>query len=318
MVLSLFTIPKAFQGHFGYIQRNAIQSWTRLHPDIEIILFGDDEGTAQVAQDFGLRHEPDMARNEFGTYRVDVVFSRAQALARREVVCYVNCDIILMGDFCRALHRLRSVHPEFLMVGRRTDVDILGPWPFDDPQAEERLRDLALRSGRTRGPDWIDYFAFSRGLYGSDIPPFGVGRTCWDDWLVWKVLDRRVPVVDVSSFVLAVHQNHDYSHHPQGRQGVWRGSEAACNAQLAGGWKQLRTIEDSTEVLRENGLAPNRWRHWAAAKRYARQAGRVLFYDGIQRGWFLFLDLTRPLRRKLGLRAENLRRSRGKVLPPLG
>jgi len=38
VMLTLFTIPKAFQGHTGVIQRNAIRSWTLLRPECEIIL----------------------------------------------------------------------------------------------------------------------------------------------------------------------------------------------------------------------------------------------------------------------------------------
>ena len=48
-MFTIFTIPKPFQGHIGTIQRNAIQSWTLLHPRPEIILFGSEAGTAQVA-----------------------------------------------------------------------------------------------------------------------------------------------------------------------------------------------------------------------------------------------------------------------------
>ena len=80
--MTLFTIPKAFKGHIDVIQRNAIQSWVRLHPEIEIILFGSDEGTAEVAREFGLRHVPDVERNEFGTYLVNSVFNKAQSFAR--------------------------------------------------------------------------------------------------------------------------------------------------------------------------------------------------------------------------------------------
>ncbi len=38
MVFTLFTIPKAFHGHTDVIQRNAINSWIRLHLGCEIIL----------------------------------------------------------------------------------------------------------------------------------------------------------------------------------------------------------------------------------------------------------------------------------------
>src|SRR5271155_3995013 len=121
MVVTIFSIPKAFKGHIGVIQRNAIQSWARLHPEIEIILFGTDEGTAEVAREFCLRHEPNVERNEFGTYLVNSVFARAQSLARHNVVCYINCDIILLDDFPRVVERVAAARPEFLLVGQRTD-----------------------------------------------------------------------------------------------------------------------------------------------------------------------------------------------------
>jgi len=353
-MLTLFTTAKPFRAHIGIIQRNALQSWKALHPEIEIILFGNDEGAAEVAQEFGLRHEPHVACNELGTKRLNYLFARAQAVARHEILCYINCDIILMQDFCRAIERVRAMHRQFLMVGRRWDTDITAPLPFQSPerhlcsiprvqrdespdwrvqelqspdgqaperQAQERqspdwrgqdlpasdsqtphweddLRNLALRRGRKRTAEWIDYFAFSRGLYGPDMPPF-VLRVFWDNWLVWKALDSKKPVVDASRAVMAVHQNHDYSHHPQGKPGVWNGEEARRNAQLAGGWRHLRTIADATELLTPEELKPNALRHWSTAKRYATQAGRVLYYDVWHPIWFALLNLTRPLRRSL-------------------
>src|SRR6266446_4490811 len=307
-MLTIFATAKPFRGHAGMIQRNALQSWKALHPGIEIILFGDDDGAVEAAQEFGLRHEPHVERNAWGTKCLDFMFARAQAIARHEILCYINCDIILMQDFCRALERVRAMHREFLMVGRRWDTDITAPLAFATPnweaqarQAphwEEDLRALVLRHGRRCSAEWIDYFAFSRGLYAADMPPF-VLRVFWDNWLLWKALDSGKPVIDASRSVMAVHQNHDYSYHPQGKAGVWSGEEAGLNAQLAGGWRHLRTIADATEVLSPEKPKANVFRHLSAARRYVRQAGRVLFYDVWHPVWFAFLNLTRPLRRSL-------------------
>ena len=328
-MLTLFTTAKPFRGHVGIIQRNALQSWKALHPGIEIILFDGNEGAAEAAQEFGLRHEPHVERNEWGTKRLDYLFARAQAIARHEILCYINCDIILMQDFWRAIERVRAMHREFLMVGRRWDTDITEPLAFQSqerhlrsiprvqrdespdwrgqdlsasdsqtPQWQTDLRNLALRRGRKCTAEWIDYFVFSRGLYGPDMPPF-VLRVFWDNWLVWKALDSKKPVVDASRAVMAVHQNHDYSYHPQGKAGIWSGEEAGLNGKLAGGWRHLRTIADATEVLPPEKLKRNTMRHWSTAKRYARQAGRVLYYDVWHPIWFALLNLTRPLRRSL-------------------
>ncbi len=317
-MLTIFTTAKPFRGHIRIIQRNALQSWKALHPGIEIILFGADEGATEVAQEFGLRREPHVERNEWGTKRLDYLFARAQAIARHEILCYINCDIILMQDFCRAIDRVRAMHREFLMVGRRWDTDITEPLPFQSrerqspdwrgqdlpasdsqtPQWQTDLRSLALHRGRKCTAEWIDYFVFSRGLYGPDMPPF-VLRVFWDNWLVWKALDSKRPVVDASRAVMAVHQNHDYSYQPQGKAGIWSGEEAGLNGQLAGGWRHLRTIADATEVLPPEKLKPNALRHWSTAKRYARQAVRILYYDAWHPIWFALLNLTRPLRRSL-------------------
>jgi hypothetical protein len=302
-VLTFFSIPKAFTGHIGIIQRNAIRSWLLLHPDVEIILFGSDEGTVKVAREFSLRHEPSVERNEFGTILIDSVFAKAQSAARHDVLCYVNCDILLMGDFRRALARVTPAHREFLMVGQRWDVDVAKPLSFERPDWQGELRTLALSRNKKRPAEWIDYFVFSRGLYGPDMPPFAVGRTSWDNWLVWKALESRKPVVDASPVVMAVHQNHDYNHHPQGEHGAWHGAEADRNAELAG--RSRRTVADATLVLTDEGERPNLRKFWEACWRWVQPKCKLL--------WFAVLDVTRPLRSALGLRSARLRRSHGKA-----
>jgi len=312
-MLTFFTTAKPFLGHNRVIQRNALKSWTLLRPDVEVILFGDDAGAADAALALGIRHEPKVGRNELGSKRLDYMFARAQAIARHELLCYLNCDIILMQDFCRALALVKTAHRQFLMVGRRWDIEVNEPYDFEKNDWETRLRDKVLHRAKQRTADWIDYFAFTRGLYGTDMPPLVIGRVFWDNWLLWKARNSNRPVVDASEGIIAVHQNHDYGYHPQGKPGVFHDEESGLNYKLAGGWRHLQTIADADEVLRKDSLNSNPLRYWAAAKRYVRQAFRVLFYDILEPVWFLLLEITRPARRMLGLSAGMLRRSRGKA-----
>lgn len=310
-MLTFFTTAKPFRGHSWRIQRNALASWTLMHPAVEVILFGDDQGSAETARELGLRHEPYVECNEYGTKRLDYMFATARALARHDILCYVNCDIILMEDFGRALERVKAEHEQFLMLGRRWDTEMPESCDFTQANWRSQLQALALTRGVRRTPEWIDYFAFNREFFGSSIPPFVVGRVHWDQWLVWKALERKKPVVDVSPVVIAVHQNHDYGYHPQGRQGVWHGLEAGQNHQLAAGGRHLRTIADATEVLHANGLKSNRKRYWSTAKRAALRGERWLLFDVLQPMAFFVLGITRPLRRALGLRSGSLRGTRG-------
>lgn len=303
-MLTIFTTPKPFRGHINVIQRNALKSWTLLHPDVEVILFGEEEGAAEAAHDLGIRHEPRVERNEFGTNLLNSMFGKAHDIARHDILCYVNCDIILTDDFLRAVECVRSRHPKFLMVGRRWDTPITSPLDFSDPGWAEKVRSFALSANVQREPWWIDYFVFSRGLYGRNLPAFAVGRARWDNWMVWKALDSRLPVVDASPVVVAVHQNHDYNHLPQGKTAVWDGEESQRNMRLAGGWAHQRVISDATLIFLANGLRRNRARYLSALRRLYYTKGGP---------WVLLLHVTRPVRSVLGLRSKAMRNSRQKA-----
>jgi hypothetical protein len=294
-MITFFATAKPFRGHSAVIQRNALQSWKLAHPDAEVILFGDDEGAAEVCAELGLRHEAHVERNEFGTKRLDYMFARAQEIARHDLLCYINCDIILFPDFCRALERVRGSHSRFLMVGRRWDVDIQESLDFHAIETSTQLRRMALEHGTRRGPDAIDYFAFPRGFY-NEIPPLVVGRIWWDHWLAWKARRLRAPLIDVSPCVLAIHQNHDYGYHPAGSTGVWNDEQARRNFALAGGRWHLYTIADATHILEETEERRNWLRFWAPYWRWLRPKCIPV--------WFAFLGITRPLRKALGLRRK--------------
>jgi hypothetical protein len=303
-ILTLFTTAKPFEGHSAVIQRNALKSWTLLHPDVEVILFGDDAGAAEIARELGLRHEQRVERNQFGSKRVDYMFARAQEMARHELLCYCNCDIILLPEFCEALRRVRERHARFLMVGRRWDTDIREALDFSDTAWGARVKELARKQG-VRQPEWsIDYFAFRRGLYGN-MPALVIGRVWWDHWLVWKAREQGAGVVDASEVVTAIHQNHSYAYHPQGARGVWTDEQAAENYRLAGGRWHLLTIDDATHILRSNGERGNLRRLWAPYWRYLRPKVAPV--------WFALLDLTRPLRHALGIQAKHAPEQRREI-----
>src|SRR5439155_22966809 len=104
-------------------------------------------------------------------------FEKAQGLSSNDVFCYVNADIILMADFMAAIQRTMRQKRQFLMVGRRWDVEITEAMKFEKGW-ESSLRQRATTQGRLHEPTGIDYFAFSRGLWPT-IPPFAVGRPVW-------------------------------------------------------------------------------------------------------------------------------------------
>lgn len=291
-MLTLFTMPKGFSGHFGLIQRNAILSWTRLEPRPEILLLGDDPGVPEFAAEHGLRSVPNIQRSPKGVPLISDIFHQAEQHSSTPVLCYINADIMLLGDFMPALSRVMGRFQRFLIAGRRTDTDVLFPVDFTETDWEAKMRRLAQEKGFLQAFGAIDYFVFNRGLFGQ-IPPFIIGRTAWDNWLLYRARERGAALVDVSDVVTVIHQNHDYSHDPGGKKGALQGIEAAYNRSLCGGDDHLFTLYDATYRLTPAGLrwATDRWRaylsrvpvfypHLAAPARLATQA-----LEGASRLW---------------------------------
>jgi hypothetical protein len=288
-MLTIFSIPKPFKGHIETIQRNAIQSWTLLHPRPEIILFGNEEGTAQVAAEFGLRHEPELASNEYGTPLLDDLFRRAQLSASSEWMCYVNADILLLSDFGSAVEQVTKAFSKFLCVSKRINIDILEAISFA-ANWEASLKALCRQSGKSGDHRAIDVFVFPIGTY-RNVPDFGIGRLWFDQWLIKAAREEKFPVVDLSLVAPVLHQNHEYNHVAGGRERIWQGKEAEHNLRLYGGVKHAHTLLEATHELTANGSI-----------RKARI--RRLAFETRQLFWDLFVRRTVGVRNALKLRKK--------------
>jgi len=295
-MLTFLTSPKPFRGHIGVIQRNAIQSWKLVHPGAEVILFGHEEGTEETARELGVRHAPRVKRNAFGTPYLASILDGARELTSNVLLCYVNCDIILLSDFRAALERLVGLNSSFLMAGQRWDTEVTEPLDFSRSDWQAGLRQRALTANRQRAPRWIDYFVFSRDLYAEKTPPLVIGRAGFDNWMMWYARSAGAHVIDASQVVVAIHQNHDYSHHPEGEKGIYEGEEARQNFAYMQG-RFYATLENATHRLTPNGLRPNYY-HWVEQAKRKALGTRIA-------AWFRLLDLTRPLRRRLGMRERH-------------
>jgi hypothetical protein len=252
-MLTIFACPKPFKDpHISIIQRNAITSWTLLKPRPEIILFGDEEGTEEICQELGLRHIPEIARNEFGTPLINYIFKKAQHLATNNLLCYVNADIILMSDFIASVEKaVQTMQGQrFLIVGRRINVDITGALEFEG-HWEEDIRAYVTQIRKLDHGGGIDYFVFPQGLWG-EIPPLAIGRFWWDHWMLYRARVLRARLINATPIVMVVHQNHNYS--KSIGKGEFLGSvEAQRNCKLAGGFRHVYTLSDATHVLSEEG-----------------------------------------------------------------
>ena len=233
-MITFFTIPRPFIGHFDVIQCNAIDSWLRLDPCPQIILLACKGEMGEVAREFSVEIY-DVARID-GVPLVNEAISKAMALAKYSILAFVNADNIFLDDLMPVVKSVMMRLDKFVIIGRRWNLDLRESITFNDGW-QDRLRADLVKRGVHHGTVGIDYLIF-RGNLWPHMPPFLVGRDFYDNWMVREAVKGEIPVVDVTETVVMIHENHPV------KPGV-RNDEVEHNRRMAG-LEQKWTIKNAT------------------------------------------------------------------------
>ncbi|MGC1375803.1 MAG: hypothetical protein WA821_06260 [Anaerolineales bacterium] len=249
-LITVFSAPKPFTNpHIAIIQRNAITSWTQL-PDVEVILLGDETGLADAARELGVELIGNVPHSPSGAPLMDAMFAMTRRRSAGQLLCIVNADILLLPDFVETARQVAAQREKFVLLGQRWDLDVTTPLDFSQGWAD-RLRATVQSQGQLHRPAGSDYFLFPLACY-TDLPAFTIGRAGWDNWMIYKARKENWPVVDATSAVMIIHQNHDYSHLPGGKP-HYDHPETDENIRLAGGRAMTRFTLLDTDYRIENG-----------------------------------------------------------------
>lgn len=251
-LITLFSAPKPFTDlHISLIQRNAIRSWTCL-PEVQVVLLGRDAGLEQVANEAGAMYIPEVACNDRGTPLISSMLEVTRKYTSSPMLGLVNADILFGSDLVEAARCIFGQKDKFVFLSRRWDLEVTETIDFS-PGWEDTLKKLAHKKGNLHKPAGSDFFVFPRECY-SAIPPFAVGRSGWDNWMIYKARTEKWPVIDCTPSMMVVHQTHDYSHLPGGKT-HHTAPETDENIRLAGSQAAIRyTILDSTQELIHGNL----------------------------------------------------------------
>ena len=286
--ITIFTAPKAFSDpHINIIQRNAIESWKDLGPRAEVFLVGNEDGMKETAVELGVRQLPDVVRNEMGTPIVSSIFSLARKAASHEIMIYLNADIMLLPEVLGVIDSVQKLEKDFLLVGRRWDLDLKQGIDFTADWLEEIERQLG-EIGKLHSMAAMDYFIFPRHLF-RDIPNFAIGRAGWDNWMILHAIQQPWPVIDITPSNRVIHQNHDYRHLPNGVM-HYDLEESSRNVILAGGMRTTHDLLDVPLIFKEGRIS----RKYLTVPRLFRKMERIVMPEE-QKGWRW--QLTRLLRR---------------------
>jgi len=257
-LLTIFTAPKPFvDPHIATIQRNAFRSWQQLGSDVQIMAIGDEKGLAEIASELGIVHLPQVECTPGGTPLISSIFRLARENSESPMLAYLNADIIVMENFLAAARLMMELANQFLLIGRRWDLDVRAGLDFT-PGWEERLREQLKLSGRLHPPMGSDYFLFPRGCF-TEIPDFAVGRAGWDNWMIYHSRRQGWLTVEGTPSITIIHQQHDYSH-LLGQVSYTTHPESDENRRLAGGRLNTRyTLADANTQLKNSRIRPAKW-----------------------------------------------------------
>jgi len=279
MTLTLFTLPRRFEGPFATLQHNALASWRALEPSPELILFGNDDGTADAARQYDAQHRPELARNELGTPLVDHLFRTATKHTRTPYQGFVNTDIILDPGLTALVARITAWRPRVLIISRRWDFDLTEPVDFRTPGAFTALAARARTEGKIYDHHGMDVFIFPTGQFDS-MPPFSIGwpGAKYDNWLVCAARRAGLPVVDISHALTNLHQNH-----PIGAPNPAKAREHWVSLDLLGGHGCCYNILDATHTVSPDGAIVPVRRHWPDHRRNLFRLAQRLRYRARRR-----------------------------------
>lgn len=202
--------PKPWTGLINIIQRNAVRSWLRQGGDTEILLYGDDPGTKEACEEFGLTHVPDIQLTSYGTPNIGWIFRDLQS--RSDLCTYINADIMLSND--QAFSAIRQCGAPFTATAARAGLIVteeIQHWDYFYAAMRDFLKEQQPRCG-------VDIFIFT------DLPPmpdFALGRGFWDKWFVAACTKQQVPFLDLTPKFWTIHQSHDYNHLPIKKKHAW-------------------------------------------------------------------------------------------------
>lgn len=255
-MISFLSSPKAFLGIAKSIQINAINSWKAVHPDVEIILYGDSEGTDKICFDLDILQVKNIDSSPSGIPYFNAIVNHANLHAKYDIQIYLNCDILMTSGVVSIIKNVNL--QKFLLIGQRIDLTEGTDLDVTQDSWRQNLVELSeQRRANFHPPTGIDYFIFKRGLWDGLLPLI-IGRGGYDNALLAYCLKQNIQIIDGSYVNIAVHQYHDYGHVTGGESIVMHGDDAAMNMIIHNVKHSAPIITDSNlKILSEGFICDN-------------------------------------------------------------
>lgn len=210
-MITIFSPMRPFHGNIGEVQLNAIHCWLALRPKCEVLLFEDEEDTTRKAtRGLDVKVVTGVKRSRLGAPLLDDLFLLAREHATNDILAYNTADVLLPADFSPKIaecHRLMAGKP-YMAIGSRIDMTRAMQIDFSSPAWFEQVRVEVAAAGVPHGHTAGDLWVYPKS-FDMAPPPFPIGRHLTDGWAIYSARRRGIPVIDLTTEILLVHQLHD-------------------------------------------------------------------------------------------------------------
>lgn len=229
-MITIFTTTKDFNGRNRVNQLNAIRSWLCSFYKPQVIIFGKSAGIEELGKHENLIMLEQVRVSETGAPFADEMFNVISEIAKFDICCYVNADILLPRSFFDNVIRIhKKLSNKYLVVGARVDVDVDVLLDFSD-NWEDVFTEKYKHLFKPHPPFGSDYFVFPKQQYGKGkMSHLLIGRPGWDLWMIYNARKNRFKTIDLTDSSAVYHQNHDYSHKKEPGKHVSQDAEAILN-----------------------------------------------------------------------------------------
>jgi hypothetical protein len=247
-MITIFTSPKPFEKEAEANQLNALLSWRAIHPDIEIVIFGDVPGAAGAAAMVKAKLISEFTTSNSGAPSFNYMVNFLNKKEYNDLQLYVNADIILDSSILEALFLCNNRFNEFLMVGER--LDLAPEVNVISSNNSIKINAPTKEHFNLHGPSGVDYFGFKRGMW-KNLKTIYMGRALCDQAILNHCLLNSIPLIDATLKVEAYHQYHGYFHVKGGRKDVFQGVDTKIMAKEHNLKHSVPTIADANWILTE-------------------------------------------------------------------
>lgn len=250
-MITILSSPKPFKGFDKVNQYNAINNWKKIK-DVEIILYGDEEGIDEAASKFNIKIVREVESSRQGIPLFNSIIAHAEKHSIYNNLMYINCDILINETLLQSLNLIKL--NKFLLVGERLDLDKdVKIDLYKKNYKKEIYENIQKNKIYLHGPTGIDYFVFPKGIWDG-LPRVVIGRGGYDSSLLAHCKRNKIPIVDGTGLIIALHQFHNYSHIEGGKNKVFYGEDAMINNNSQGGKYSSNFISDAEFYIENNKL----------------------------------------------------------------